>query len=264
MKEKAAIAAKSSLSNAELSPLLSMLIEEFDLLSAQSLPNVEVLENWNQVMRRGVEIAISIGGDGTLLGLARFLPQGVPIVGINMGGRGIIAEVERNEMNELLSAYRYGNYYIERRLRLKAEIVRNETFNVLNEFYFQRANFNVTPYFEVNSTIGIKFKSRMDGIIISTPTGSTGYNLSNGGPILIETLESFIMNPVMPIDHIPVTVIPPDELTIKCSDYSYMVADGQIKYEIQPGETVRVFRGDDLRLIKIKRGNSQFLKMIKQ
>ncbi len=263
MKEKAAVAAKSSLSSSELSPILSMLTEEFDLLGVQSLPAIEVLENWNQVMKRGIDVAVSIGGDGTLLGLARFLPQGVPIVGINMGGRGIIAEVERNEISQLLSSYRYGNYYIERRLRLRAELARNETFNVLNEFYFQRANFNVTPYFEVNSVNGIKFKSRMDGIIISTPTGSTGYNMSNKGPVLTETLETFIINPVMPIDYIPVAVIPPGELRINCSDYSYMIADGQIKYEIQPGESVRVFRGDDLRLIKIKKGNNQFLKMIK-
>ncbi|MEM0145709.1 MAG: NAD(+)/NADH kinase [Conexivisphaerales archaeon] len=263
MKEKAAIAVKSSLSNSELNPILLMLTEEFDLLSVQTLPEVEVMENWNQVMRRGIDVAISIGGDGTLLGLARFLPQGVPIAGINMGGRGIIAEVERNEINQLISSYRYGNYYIERRMRLRAEIARNETYNVLNEFFFQRANFNVTPYFEVNSVNGIKFKGRMDGIIISTPTGSTGYNLSNMGPVLIETLEALIINPVMSIDYIPVTVIPPEELRITCTDYSYMIADGQIKYEIQPGESVRVFRGDDLRLIKIKKGNNQFMKVIK-
>ncbi|MCL4343861.1 MAG: NAD(+)/NADH kinase [Nitrososphaerota archaeon] len=263
MKEKAAIAAKSSLSISELGPVLSMLTEEFDLLGVQQLPEVEVLENWNQIMKRGIDVAISIGGDGTLLGLARFLPQGVPIVGINMGGRGIIAEVERNEISQLLSSYRYGNYYIERRLRLRAELARNETFNVLNEFYFQRANFNVTPYFEISSVNGIKLQSRMDGIIISTPTGSTGYNMSNMGPVLIETLETFIINPVMAINYIPVAVIPPVELRISCSDYSYMIADGQIKYEIQPGESVRVFRGDDLRLIKIKKGNNQLLKMIK-
>jgi NAD+ kinase len=263
VKEKAAIAAKSSLSISELGPVLSMLTEEFDLLGVQQLPEVEVLENWNQIMKRGIDVAISIGGDGTLLGLARFLPQGVPIVGINMGGRGIIAEVERNEISQLLSSYRYGNYYIERRLRLRAELARNETFNVLNEFYFQRANFNVTPYFEISSVNGIKLQSRMDGIIISTPTGSTGYNMSNMGPVLIETLETFIINPVMAINYIPVAVIPPVELRISCSDYSYMIADGQIKYEIQPGESVRVFRGDDLRLIKIKKGNNQLLKMIK-
>ncbi|MEM3498071.1 MAG: hypothetical protein QXO68_02285, partial [Conexivisphaerales archaeon] len=75
--------------------------------------------------------------------------------------------------------------------------------------------------------------------------------------------EALIINPVMSIDYIPVTVIPPEELRITCTDYSYMIADGQIKYEIQPGESVRVFRGDDLRLIKIKKGNNQFMKVIK-
>ncbi len=263
MKEKAAVAAKSSLSNSELNPILSMLSEEFDLLSVQPLPDVEILESWNQIMKRGIDVAISIGGDGTLLGLARFLPQGVPIVGINMGGRGIIAEVERNEIGQLLSSYRYGNYYIERRLRLKAELARNETFNVLNEFYFQRANFNITPYFEISSFGGIKIRGRMDGVIVSTPTGSTGYNMSNGGPVLIETMEAFIINPVMPIEGMPFIVMPPEELRISCTDYSYMIADGQIKYEVQPGEIVRLFRGDDLRLIKIKKGNNQLLKIIK-
>jgi len=263
VKEKAAVAVKSSLSDSELNPILSMLSNEFDLLSVQRLPNVETFESWNQIMKMGINIAISIGGDGTLLGLARFLPADVPIVGVNMGGRGIIAEVERNEIGQLLSSYRDGNYYVERRLRLKAEISKSETFNVLNEFYFQRANFNITPYFEISSTDGINIRGRMDGLIVSTPTGSTGYNMSNRGPVLIETMEAFIINPVMPIEAIPPIVMLPEELKITCTDYSYLIADGQIKYEVQPGEIVRVYRGDDLQLIKIKKGINQLLKVIK-
>ncbi len=255
--------AKPGLKDEELAPVIAQLEEAFELHSVQDLKGVVKHESWADLFKESISLGISVGGDGTLIALAKRLPRTVPIVGINLGGRGVIAEVERNEVGEFINAFLSNSYTIERRLRLRAQATGFETPNVLNEAYLQRANFNVTPTITVEFSFGFKISKRMDGIIISTPTGSTGYNSSNNGPLLYESLDAVVMSFVMSIDRLPPLVVPPEPIRVYANDYMYLITDGQERYEVRPSEEVTLTRGDDLYFVKLKLNQRQISKVIK-
>lgn len=262
MKIKAVVAVKDSLSQQDVGGILSYFKDYFELYSVQDLPYVNKVDSYRIIENEGVSVAITIGGDGTLLGLSRYLPEHVEVIGINMGGRGILAQIDKSKVSELVESYLSKDYIIEKRMRLKAKISGVETVNVLNEFYIQRANFNQTPYFKVYVQGLFEFRERMDGVIVSTPSGSTGYNYSNKGPVVEQDLEAYIINPVMPLKPLPSFVIKPKELHIESSYHAYMIADGQLRYEILPNEEITIFKGDYLSLVKLKTSKSQLQKII--
>lgn len=263
MKIKSLIAVKEGIVNQEVADIISILKEHFELFSVQDLPYVNRVESYRIIEKVNISSAITIGGDGTLLGLSRFLPEHIEVIGINMGGRGILAQIEKERINEFLESYLSKDYLIEKRMRLKARISDLETVNVLNEFYIQRANFNQTPTFSISVENAFAMTERMDGLIISTPSGSTGYNYSNRGPIVEQDIEAVILNPVMPLRALPVIVIKPTLINIVSSSHAYMIADGQLRYEILPKENITVYKGDYLSLVKLKNSISQIQKMLK-
>lgn len=263
MKIKAIIAVKEGMVNQEVTNMLSMLKEHFELFSIQDLPYVKKVDSYKVIESENISSAITIGGDGTLLGLSRYLPEYVEVIGINMGGRGVLAQIEKDRLGEFIEDYLSKNYIIEKRMRLKAKISDLETVNVLNEFYIQRANFNQTPIFFINVENIVNIKEKMDGLIISTPSGSTGYNYSNRGPIVEQDLELMILNPVMPLKVLPVIIVKPYNINIQVSSHAYIVADGQLRYEVLPGETITIYKGDYLSLVKLKSSTSQINKILK-
>ncbi len=244
--------------------VVSLLSGYFKLLSIQGVRGTETVGSWEEAMKRRVDMAISVGGDGTLLGVSRFLPPEVPILGVSMGGRGAIVEVGPNDLPLVMKTIEEGDYYLEKRLRIASKIGDFTTYHSLNELYIRRAHFYSTPTFRISSEAGFEIDRRMDGIIVATPTGSSGYNLSNRGPVLIETMQSLILNPVMPIDMLPAIVIPPAKVNISCNDSLYVILDGQVSYEVKPGEKVHIYRGDDLTLVKLSRTSlHQFSRIFK-
>lgn len=260
---KAVLLTKPGLKEEELGPVIAQLSQAFELHSVQDMPGVVSHPSWSDLFKESYSLGISVGGDGTLIALARRLPRAVPIVGINLGGRGIIAEVEKGEVGAFINAYLSNSYVVERRLRIVAQAQGFETGNMLNEAYIQRANFNVTPTITVEFSFGLRMSKRMDGLIVSTPTGSTGYNSSNNGPLLHESLEALVVSFVMPIERLPALVVPPDPIRIYSNDYMYLIADGQERYEIRPNEEVLLRRGEDLYFIKIKLNQRQISKMLR-
>lgn len=150
-----------------------------------------------------VDMAIVIGGDGTLLNIARALaPYGVPIAGVNQGRIGFLTDLSMGSMQDGIAAMLDGIFVTEQRLLLTARVIRNgvEIFSglALNEVVVHRSNISSMVEFEVRIDGEYLYNQRADGLIISTPTGSTAYAMSAGGPIIHPGLDVVQLVPVCP------------------------------------------------------------------
>lgn len=258
-KENAFIHIKENLKSDLLKEIIEILSENYLLYASQDIPGTLKIASIKEV--KDLKLAISLGGDGTLISLARKVGS-IPILGINLGGRGVINEVEVDELPLALQFLKEGKFWLEKRIRIKGLINEVETVDALNEIYVIRANFNVTPTFDISTDIGFSYSHRMDGLIISTPTGSTGYNYSAGGPVLKEDSEQVVITPVLPIRHIPSVVLPLCKIRVRVSDHSYVILDGQNRYELKPYEIIEISEGEPVYLIRFRqRPFKQFLKV---
>ena len=162
-----------------------------------------------------VDLAIVLGGDGTMLNIARRLaPFDVPLVGINQGRLGFLTDLSIETMLETLSSIFEGNYVTERRMLLSAEVIRGKDslFGALafNDVAVNRGNGRGMIEFEVHIDGEYVYSLRADGLIVATPTGSTAYALSCGGPILHPRLDLIALVPVSPhtLSNRPIVVGP--------------------------------------------------------
>lgn len=168
-----------------------------------------------------VDLAVVIGGDGTMLNIARMLaPHGVPIVGVNQGRLGFLTDLTLENMQQTLDSMLQGKYITEQRLLLSARVVRDgvEIFGGLafNEVVVHRSTISSMVEFEVRIDGDYLYNQRADGLIISTPTGSTAYALSAGGPILHPGLDVLQLVPVCPhsLSNRPIVVKGSSELEL--------------------------------------------------
>lgn len=151
----------------------------------------------------GVKLAISLGGDGTLLNMVKEIaPFNIPICGINMGQVGFLADLRPNSLSIALDKIIQGQYTIEKRKMLKVEVFDNQTklygAHALNDIVLTR-NHNsqmLRIYVQFSDDSNIKYP--VDGLIFSTPTGSTAYSLSAGGPIIHPSLDATLITPICP------------------------------------------------------------------
>ncbi|MBF0337578.1 MAG: NAD(+)/NADH kinase [Nitrospirae bacterium] len=148
-----------------------------------------------------VDMIIVLGGDGTMLSVARLIAQrDIPIFGINLGGLGFITEVSKGEALDALEKVIADDYVIEDRIMLHTRIIRqgqsHEEFTVLNDVVINKGA--LARIFDIEIFIERKYVTtfKADGLIISTPTGSTAYSLSAGGPILYPTLHCIVITPI--------------------------------------------------------------------
>jgi NAD+ kinase len=197
------------------------------------------------------DLAICLGGDGTVLSCARMLhPYGIPMLAVNLGTFGFITEVCKDEWQETFDLYRKGKATVSRRLLVRVSVTRN------NEKVFQGHGLNevtlsasgiskmVSLDLLINGTNAGKIRS--DGILVATPTGSTGYSLAAGGPILDVTLDALIINPVCPftLSNRPLVVAGEDVIDIVVrSGQRTQVAltlDGQVLFSLQEGDRITV------------------------
>ncbi|GMA60634.1 NAD(+)/NADH kinase [Alicyclobacillus fastidiosus] len=152
---------------------------------------------------RFVELAMVLGGDGTLLGVARQLaPHNIPLLGINIGHLGFLTESEPSQLRPAVSRIIQNEYNLEHRMMLEAEVYRNgellSKFTALNEVGTGKGAFARMVTVDVHVDGVYVDTYRGDGVIISTPTGSTAYSLSCGGPIVSPNLQVMVMTPVCP------------------------------------------------------------------
>ena len=168
------------------------------------------------------DLAVVVGGDGTMLGIARQLARyGIPLVGINQGRFGFITDVPINQFAEALAPMLAGNYEEERRTMLEGGVWRDERVIfeafAMNDVVVSRGG--TASMVELKIDIGTQFVAnlRADGLIIGSPTGSTAYALSAGGPILHPGIAAFVLVPIAPHDLSNRPIVLPDgvEITVE-------------------------------------------------
>ncbi len=197
----------------------------------------------------GLDLLIILGGDGTLLHVAEQASRyGIPVVGINLGDLGFLTEVSKDERYEALEAILNNKFAIERRLLLKARLISRgqatEWRMALNDVVISKGN--IDRLIQLDSWANNKYITtyRADGLIFSTPTGATAYNLSAGGPIVHPALQSILITPICPfmLDSRPLLVAPDTILTAKLKngrrhDVKVLV-DGQSAWDIHLDDTI--------------------------
>ncbi len=199
-----------------------------------------------------VDMAIVLGGDGTMLWAARlFSSSAVPLIGVNLGGMGYITEVASSDLIQTMKMVLAGDYTIEKRIMLSIEHKRdNETLaklNALNDVVVNKGTRATIIELEVLVDEISITHYRADGIIVSTPTGSTAYSLSAGGPILYPTLDSLLLTPVCPhtLTNRPI-VLPGnakiDIRLISVSNDVILTHDGIVSSTIASGDVISIRR----------------------
>jgi len=172
-------------------------------------------------MKGQVDLAIVMGGDGTMLNIARTLaPFGIPLAGVNQGRLGFLTDLSLETMKLSLSAMLQGEFITERRMLLAVRVMRNdvEVCNAIafNEMVVHRSNIDSMIECEVRIDGEYLYTQRADGLIVTTPTGSTAYALSAGGPILHPALDVMALVPVCPhtLSNRPIVVSGESEIEV--------------------------------------------------
>ena len=208
------------------------------------------------------DLVIVLGGDGTLLATARNLSPGVPILGVNLGNLGFLTEVGRGGLYPALVQVLAGKFEIEERSLLDVELRRASggvlPFRVLNDAVITKSALAriIELTLQVDGHLIARYRS--DGVIISTPTGSTAYNLSAGGPIVHPLLPVVVLTPICPHALSLRPIVVPDtgsiEVTLETQrEEVYLTCDGQEGTSIGHRDTVRVTRSRSaVRLVKVE------------
>ena len=208
-----------------------------------------------------VDVILVFGGDGTFLGMARLAcKHGTPILGINLGGLGFLTEVTVEELYPMMERIIQGNFEVEERQMLLTTIHRDKdtlgTYEVLNDVVINKGAvariIDLAIYIDDSHVTTYK----ADGIILSTPTGSTAYSLSAGGPIVHPTIPVTIITPICPhtLTNRPLVVSSDMKVEIKVTTQepdTYLTLDGQIGIRLNTGDIIEVQRTDtSVKLIK--------------
>lgn len=196
----------------------------------------------------GTDLLICLGGDGSMLWAARMIiPHRVPILGVNLGRLGFLAEVRPQELLEKLPDILKGRYRIEERAMLQAQVPAwGLTFHALNDVVVGRASAGRPVYVDVSVDHTHLALYRCDAVIIASATGSTAYSLSAGGPILHPESRDMVLTPVAP--HLAAArplVLPPNavvDLVVSAEAEAVVSIDGQLDRQLGTGEGVSVCR----------------------
>jgi len=222
-----------------------------DKETAAICPDVTVATARKPELPAQVDLLVVLGGDGTLLSMGRLVGDlGVPILGVNLGGLGFLTALTVDELFPALESYLEGGLVIEERMMLTATVSREgerlSEYVALNDVVITKSAMSRIIRLEV--AMGDQFATgyRADGLIISTPTGSTAYCLSAGGPIVFPTMDAMVLTPICShtLTNRPV-VLPGDErLAIRLlTDQDVMLtADGQVGFALKQWDTVEVRR----------------------
>lgn len=237
-----------------VTPLLDWLrqrdIEVFiDKESVQKLPRPEKCLTRNE-MSSAVDLLVVLGGDGTLLATARALGRKpVPILAVNLGGLGFLTVITRDELYPTLERVLAGDFQTERRVQIEAEIVRTDetmaSFLALNDVVLNKGAIARILDFEVYVDGKLVSNYKSDGLIVSTPTGSTAYSLAAGGPVVAPSVQAFIVTPICAhtLTNRPLVVSDNAkiEVVVKSQrESAYLTVDGQVGIAARSEDIVRM------------------------
>ena len=210
-----------------------------------------------------LDLVITLGGDGTTLRTFRNLENETPLLTINVGGnRGIFSEINLDEIDNAIQHIKKNEIWLDKRTRVVASCNGKQFQPALNEIYVNRKNLTKTAEFEIkfqNDTV----KQKMDGVMISTPSGSTGHSLSIGGPVLHESLDVLIITPVAPVHRLPSIVVPDEKVEITCSHDCNIVMDAQVIKSASVGDliTIKKYKNQAVFVRLKKKGLRQMTKL---
>ena len=195
----------------------------------------------------GAQILIVLGGDGTLLSAARALGgRDIPLFAVNLGNLGFLTAITEDELYPQLERVLAGDNQVSRRRMLHTEIWRNgqlaAEYEALNDISLAKSDIARIIDVEVHVDGHFMCLYKADGLIVSTPTGSTAYSLSAGGPIMVPAVAALCITPICPhmLTNRPV-IVPEDaviELTLGSESTTYLTADGQVGKQLQKGDRV--------------------------
>jgi NAD+ kinase len=222
---------------------------------------------------RHVEMIIVLGGDGTLLSVARLVRDyAVPILGVNLGGLGFLTEITLKELYRVLERVVQGDFTTDERVVLNASVIRRGErmveFTVLNDAVINKGA--LARIIDLETTINgeylITFKS--DGLILSTPTGSTAYNLSAGGPIVYPSLHCIIITPICPHTLTNRPIMIPDDVEIRATlktkqQEVILTLDGQQGFTLEFEDVVEVKKAEG-RILLIKSPYRHYFEVLRE
>ena len=211
------------------------------------------------------DLILVLGGDGTLLSVADSIGQAghdVPILAVNFGSLGFLTEITRPELFTALAAAVRGEVEHDERMMLRGR-TKSESRVALNDIVFTRTA--LSRMIDLDVTVGDQFVTsvRSDGLIIATPTGSTAYNLSAGGPVVHPAMEAIVLTPIAPhtLTHRPIVIPSEREVRVRAAPGNagadiYITFDGQHGFALEEGEEVCVTRADKpIRLVRAANRN---------
>ena len=209
-----------------------------------------------------IELLIVFGGDGTLLGSARkFLKHNIPILGVNMGKVGFLTDIKINSFESTLNEILSGDFVIEERSLVSANFL-DQTVYGLNEIVIHSGAYAQLMRYRLNVNGKVVYEQRSDGLIIATPTGSTAYALSAGGPIIHPALDVWTILPMLPqsISSRPFVISSNEDVSIEILrgplDEAKICADGQDDTKVPFNENIKISKMDNtLKLVHPKKND---------
>ncbi len=222
---------------------------------------------------RHVEMIIVLGGDGTLLSVARLVRDyAVPILGVNLGGLGFLTEITLKELYRVLERVVQGDFTTDERVVLNASVIRRgermAEFIVLNDAVINKGA--LARIIDLETTINGEYLTtfKSDGLILSTPTGSTAYNLSAGGPIVYPSLHCIIITPICPHTLTNRPIMIPDDVEIRAmlktkQQEVILTLDGQQGFTLEFEDVVEVKKAEG-RILLIKSPHRHYFEVLRE
>ncbi len=232
-------------------------------ISPIKVEGAKQMDALEELKKEKLDLVITLGGDGTTLRVFRNLENETPILTINVGGnRGILSEITIEEIDDAIEQILKNNFFLDKRTRVVASCGGKEFPPALNEIYITRTNLTKTAEIKIKFQDDI-VKQKMDGVIIATPSGSTGHSFSLGGPILHESLDVLIITPVAPVYRLASMVVPDEKIEIVCSHDCNIAMDAQVVKAVGYEEPIiiRKYKNHAVFLRLKKRGLRQMSKL---
>ena len=201
-----------------------------------------------------------IGGDGTILAAARMLVgSNIPLLGINLGTLGFLADVNLADLSKTLDLLLQDQYQVENRIMLTAEVYKQgkkaATYIALNDFNINRFGASRVIGLKVGINGSVIDRYRADGVIVCTPTGSTGYNLSAGGPIINPTCKNFVITPICPhsltarsivLAKEDIVTVEVEQIRSNIKEEAIISFDGREGLSLFPGDQVKIYKSQEV------------------
>jgi NAD+ kinase len=241
-----------------------------DQQTAKYIDGLQVMPR-AQMASEELDLVIVLGGDGTLLSAARVTAAiDVPLLGVNLGHLGFLTEVPPESLYTMLDAIAQGQAAVERRSLMQCDLLRGDevrgSYLVFNDAVVNKTALARLNTYDLYVDKALVASYRADGMIVATPTGSTAYSLSAGGPVLMPTVRAFVITPVSPhsLTHRPLVV--PDSVEIEiflrsAEEFAYLSLDGQPGLDLSDGDRVRCRRSEHE--VNLFRTGSDFFQILR-